>query len=345
MRSETDVPSTRAICPSAASTSAGMRAETVDERLAWSMGLGGSAVASLGRAENVWPKVVDGNGALRKLGHCPATCSRNAAFAPLGDGHGFKAEGGSQLFLGADDLDCGVESVHAPSINKACSLSTTEATPCSLRPEKLSLNYLYMDLMLIVEREIRAQGGTLAEFARQIGVSAQNITNWKKRGVPGSKYRVIAHGLGWSVDDLLAGGPDRNRQPSPSVCPPAPASVATDQPDMPAYLPPVADGYPDECALASEADALFRAMTPRQQRIFLATLRATIAENREILAYATGSQVTEKQHEIGGGARLLRQEMSAEPEMMEGQTAPATAVTDRRITTSGRPPGGRERRH
>lgn len=60
-----------------------------------------------------------------------------------------------------------------------------------------------------VEAELRARGKSLADFARAIGVSNQTITNWKKRQIPGSKYQRVAEYLGWTVEELLAGGPSR----------------------------------------------------------------------------------------------------------------------------------------
>lgn len=56
-----------------------------------------------------------------------------------------------------------------------------------------------------VEAEIKARGETLAAFATRIGVSSQHINNWKKRGIPRSKQRIVANDLGWTLDKLLTG--------------------------------------------------------------------------------------------------------------------------------------------
>ena len=91
----------------------------------------------------------------------------------------------------------------------------------------MCLNYVFMSLMLIVESEIRARGQTLADFAQQIGVTPPNITNWKKRGIPGNKYQLVAEGLGWTVDELLAGGPGEASKPQPIA--PGPDFVAIER--------------------------------------------------------------------------------------------------------------------
>lgn len=55
-----------------------------------------------------------------------------------------------------------------------------------------------------VEAEVRARGESLASFAARIGVRSQDINNWKKRGIPRSRQRLVAEALGWTLDRLLA---------------------------------------------------------------------------------------------------------------------------------------------
>lgn len=62
------------------------------------------------------------------------------------------------------------------------------------------------------------------ELADRIGVAPQNVTNWKRRGVPPDQYVVIADTLDCSLDDLLgrtkyvgAGQLRAGRWPYPSI--------------------------------------------------------------------------------------------------------------------------------
>lgn len=47
-----------------------------------------------------------------------------------------------------------------------------------------------------------------AWLASRLQVSDQVVSNWKRRKVPATRYRDIAHILGWTTDDLVSGGPD-----------------------------------------------------------------------------------------------------------------------------------------
>ena len=60
-----------------------------------------------------------------------------------------------------------------------------------------------MTAMARVEAEIRARGESLSAFAARIGVRSQDINNWKKRGIPRTRQRLVADALGWTLDDLL----------------------------------------------------------------------------------------------------------------------------------------------
>ena len=61
-----------------------------------------------------------------------------------------------------------------------------------------------MTAMLKVETEIRARGESLTAFAARIGVRSQDLNNWKKRGIPRSRQKLVADALGWTLDLLLA---------------------------------------------------------------------------------------------------------------------------------------------
>ena len=62
-----------------------------------------------------------------------------------------------------------------------------------------------MNPMQLVEAEIRRRGSNLAHLAQKLGVRSQDLNNWKKRGIPRTKQKLIADDLGWSVDYLLYG--------------------------------------------------------------------------------------------------------------------------------------------
>ena len=54
-----------------------------------------------------------------------------------------------------------------------------------------------------------------SDLANRLGVLPQDITNWKKRGLPSDKYLEVAETLGRSIDDLL-GRTGYKRQANPS---------------------------------------------------------------------------------------------------------------------------------
>jgi transcriptional regulator with XRE-family HTH domain len=49
----------------------------------------------------------------------------------------------------------------------------------------------------------RQKGLNQSEFAREVGATPQDVTNWKRRGaIPADRYVAVAKGLGCSVDYL-----------------------------------------------------------------------------------------------------------------------------------------------
>jgi hypothetical protein len=46
-----------------------------------------------------------------------------------------------------------------------------------------------------------------ADFAREIRATSADITNWKSRGLPPARFRVVAERLGITVDELLKADP------------------------------------------------------------------------------------------------------------------------------------------
>ena len=58
----------------------------------------------------------------------------------------------------------------------------------------------------VFERVIRKaceRDWSQSDLAKRIGVSPQNITNWKARGVPSDQFVKIADALDCSLDELL----------------------------------------------------------------------------------------------------------------------------------------------
>lgn len=55
----------------------------------------------------------------------------------------------------------------------------------------------------IVIRKAREKDWTQSDLAVQLGLSPQNVTNWKRRGVPPDQYVKIADTLNCSLDELL----------------------------------------------------------------------------------------------------------------------------------------------
>lgn len=51
-------------------------------------------------------------------------------------------------------------------------------------------------------RWAREKGWSKAEFARQLGVTQANITNWNRRGMPTDKEELVADTLGCTLDEL-----------------------------------------------------------------------------------------------------------------------------------------------
>lgn len=62
-------------------------------------------------------------------------------------------------------------------------------------------------------RWAREKGMNQSGFAAHVGCSPQDITNWKKRGMPAEWHAVVASALGRSVDELLG----RVAQESPAA--------------------------------------------------------------------------------------------------------------------------------
>ncbi|WP_295454125.1 S24 family peptidase [uncultured Thiodictyon sp.] len=97
-----------------------------------------------------------------------------------------------------------------------------------------------MTAMIKVEAALRARGESLSAFAARIGVRSQDLNNWKKRGLPRTRQRLVADALGWTLDHLLVDDAACSiTSPPATECAPGPAiaepvsgcQVATADPD------------------------------------------------------------------------------------------------------------------
>lgn len=70
-------------------------------------------------------------------------------------------------------------------------------TPMKKRPIDIALSWA------------RAAGLNQSEFAAKIGAGAQDITNWKKRGMPTDRYESVANAFNQTVDALLSGSDEQ----------------------------------------------------------------------------------------------------------------------------------------
>lgn len=59
--------------------------------------------------------------------------------------------------------------------------------------------------MLRVTEILKASGETLADFSRYIGVSPQNVNQWKTRGIPRDKLEAVANFANTTIDYILTG--------------------------------------------------------------------------------------------------------------------------------------------
>jgi phage repressor protein C with HTH and peptisase S24 domain len=84
-----------------------------------------------------------------------------------------------------------------------------------------------------MEQRLRELEWSAAEFARRVGESPQNITNWRKRGkIAGNKRHVVAQELGITTDWLIHGTPPK--LPGTAEGKSGKALIATFHPEDPA---------------------------------------------------------------------------------------------------------------
>lgn len=103
---------------------------------------------------------------------------------------------------------------------------------------------------------IEKRGVTATELARSLGIEAsQNVTNWKRRGMPANKLIQAAVHYGYSVDELL-GLTTSAPRPAPIVPPALLNSLAELD----------ADGRDDVVWYAQQRAQKARERSPRRRR-------------------------------------------------------------------------------
>jgi hypothetical protein len=108
----------------------------------------------------------------------------------------------------------------------------------------------------------RDRGVNQSAFARLIDATPQDVTNWKRRGMPAEWHAAVAKAFGRTVDDLL-GRQAHDSQPVPSEPPTTAAQPPTTLADaLPVVLAHLAAGLDDYTA-GQVLQALTAATRPR----------------------------------------------------------------------------------
>lgn len=104
---------------------------------------------------------------------------------------------------------------------------------------------------------IEKRGVTATELARSLGIEAsQNVTNWKRRGMPANKLIQAAVHYGYSVDELLGQTTASAPKPGPAV----PAALLDSLAELDA------DGRDDVIWYAQQRAQKARERSPRRRR-------------------------------------------------------------------------------
>jgi len=77
-------------------------------------------------------------------------------------------------------------------------------------------------IMQVIEDELARLRKSQAWLARRLNTpdrpcSPQTVNNWKRKRVPADWYKPIADAFGWTVDDLLSGGPSERGEAQPEL--------------------------------------------------------------------------------------------------------------------------------
>lgn len=120
---------------------------------------------------------------------------------PVADVLRFHAKADSQLRHPTRSADGSFNRSHGTITHHVDSKSQQRV--CSPRSRYVYADGMSTSAMDMVLALAKAKGWKQHELAAKIGVTDQNITNWKKRGLPADKLAAAAQALGCSVDFLL----------------------------------------------------------------------------------------------------------------------------------------------
>ena len=73
-----------------------------------------------------------------------------------------------------------------------------------------------------IDEELSRRHSTWAWLARELGATDQVVNNWRRRGVPSSRYADVAHAFGWAIETLLSQGRIADTEPSRAMRPDVP---------------------------------------------------------------------------------------------------------------------------
>ena len=153
------------------------------------------------RPINIWPQFFAPNGAARGTLNRWAPFSRNLSHHPVANVLRLHAKHGRQLGGASGLTDGSFNGLHEAITHHVDSLCQ-HSVEAPLSPPVYAVE-VTNDPISRVLNLARDSGWSQVELARRVGVSTQNITNWKKRGIPADKLPDVAEALGCSVDYLL----------------------------------------------------------------------------------------------------------------------------------------------
>lgn len=159
------------------------------------------------RPVNIGPQVFAAHGAAGRAFDRRAPLGRHlSAHRPVAHVLGFHPKGGRQLGNttgGADGLFDGSHAQITHYVDQPCQQGVLWPDSPDVYAVKVS-NETPIERVLRLAKE---RGWNQSDLAGRLGVSSQNVTNWKQRGMPADKLLQAAAVLGCSTDYLAGNAP------------------------------------------------------------------------------------------------------------------------------------------